>query len=116
METQNENVYVNPDVDSHILSATAKEVILRGCTFEKDSPEAEPQPYVLKITRETYFAAMTEWLDGKAEYADLTGEYCGQGVIVFEATLAEKQSAWLTIDGNRTSVATHSADPHSFIN
>ena len=57
METQNENVYVNPDVDSHILSATAKEVILRGCTFEKDSPEAEPQPYVLKITRETYCGA-----------------------------------------------------------
>ena len=101
MKTQTENFHVNPD-DKHILSATAKEVILRG--------EHRSQPCVLKITRETYFAAMTKWLDGKARYAGETGEYGGVGDIIFEATpTTEKQSAWLNIEDQRISVATYTA-------
>lgn len=97
-------IIINPD-DHHILSATAEEVILRG---ELDWVDG---PCILRVSRVTYFAAMTDWLDHKAEYArGWKGEFCGVGGISFEGTLAKGKKAWLRDDDdNPVNVKTYTA-------
>jgi hypothetical protein len=77
-------VIVNPDQRRHILSATRYDVILLGHVSPPDNED--DVPCVLYVLRETWFAAMKEWLDRKADY---NGSWGGVGFIMFEhATLS----------------------------
>jgi hypothetical protein len=81
------SIYVDPD-DKHILSATDTKAILLG--------RADDRPCILHISRETYHQAMDSWLDHKADYRKRwNNEFCGVGVIAFEATLMNGRNGWL---------------------
>jgi hypothetical protein len=99
-------ITINPDY-RYILSATESEVMLDG--FDDDIE------CVLRVSRETYFAAITAWLDNKMDYAcRYNGEYCGVGSIEFEGQRDYKQKAYLNDrKGNPVPANVYTADKFS---
>ena len=71
-------VLVNPD-DNHILSADDDNAILLGRLRSDETRCA------LMVPRAAYLAAMSDWLDHKADYSRRwCGEFCGVGDIVWD--------------------------------
>jgi len=76
------HIYVNPE-EKHILSATDDDAILLGSTYDTN----EDENCVIYVPRALYFAALGDWLDGKADYNKrYGGDWCGVGNIIFDAS------------------------------
>jgi hypothetical protein len=84
-------VSVDPD-QKHILSATSRIVFLLGHVYDADDSDSR---CILTVPRTAYLAAMSKWLDGKAEYGKRTGGFAGVGSIVWDKAKLCKHTHFL---------------------
>jgi hypothetical protein len=74
------HAHFTPD-DQRILSATESTVTILACDYDHDADSGGR--CLLKLNRDLYFAALTDWLDHKTSYC-ANGEFAGAGTVRLE--------------------------------
>src|SRR4051794_26572562 len=101
-------VTVNPD-EKHILSADGDNAILLGSYAPSEDSMFER--CVLIVPRSVYLNALSQWLDGKANYREqCNGEFAGVGYIMFEEAELQKDMWHHLNDFDESSESYHSID------